>query len=143
MISLETFGGAEGARTIGNIVMGRGRLTRRFEFGVGRTVADRFDPNIHRGITAIKKSRVGSIMLLRLADELGEELERGRGSNVSRILVSEFHELVIEGGHHPIREAFHDVVDKAWSEGNVVEVVHGVELLDDLQVGLQGLDLGS
>ena len=82
-------------------------------------------------------------MLLRLADKLGEELERGRGSNVSRILVSEFHELVIEGGHHPIREASHDVVDQAWSEGDVVEVVHSVELLDDLQVGQQGLDLGS
>ena len=48
MISLETFGGAEGARTIGNIVMGRGGLIRRFGFGVGRTVADRFDPNIQR-----------------------------------------------------------------------------------------------
>ena len=47
MVSLETFGSAEGARTIGNIVMGRGGLTRRFGFGVGRTVADRFDPNIH------------------------------------------------------------------------------------------------
>ena len=48
MISLETFGGAEGARTIGNIVKGSSVLTRRFGFGVGRTVADRFDPNIHR-----------------------------------------------------------------------------------------------
>ena len=48
MISLETFGRAEGARTFGNIVMGHGGLTRRFGFGVGRTVADRFDPNIHR-----------------------------------------------------------------------------------------------
>ena len=47
MVGLETFGSAEGARTIGNIVMGRGELTRRFGFGVGRTVADRFDPNIH------------------------------------------------------------------------------------------------
>ena len=48
MISLETFGSAEGARTIGNIVMGCCGLTWRFGFGVGRTVADRFDPNIHR-----------------------------------------------------------------------------------------------
>ena len=82
-------------------------------------------------------------MLLCLADKLGDKLECGRGSNISRILVSEFHELVIEGGHHPIREASHDVVVQAWSEGDVVEVVHGVELLDDLQVGQQGLDLGS
>ena len=54
-------------------------------------------------------------MLLRLADKLGDELERGGGSNISRILVSEFHELVIEEGHHPIREASHDVVDQAWT----------------------------
>ena len=58
-------------------------------------------------------------MLLRLADKLGEELERGRGSDISRILASEFHELVIEGGHYHIREASHDVVDQVWSEGNV------------------------
>ena len=82
-------------------------------------------------------------MLLRLADKLGEELERGGRSDVSRILASEFHELVIEGGHYNIREASHDIVDQAWSEGNVVEVVHILELLDDLQVGHQGLDLGS
>ena len=34
-------------------------------------------------------------------------------------------------------------MDQVWSEGNVVDVVHVVELLDDLQVGQQGLDLGS
>ena len=132
---METFGSAKSSKTCGNIFRGCGGLTRRLGFGVGRTVADWFDPNIHRGIVAIEKSRIGLIMFLRLADELGEELEHGRGSNIGRVLVSEFHELVIEGGHHPIREASHDVVDQAWREGNVVEVVHGVEFLDDLQVG--------
>ena len=48
MVILETFGSAEGARTSRSIVMGRGGVTRRFGFGVGRTVADRFDPYIHR-----------------------------------------------------------------------------------------------
>ena len=48
MVSLETFGSAEGARMFGNIVMGGGGVTRRFRFGVGRTIADRFDPYIHR-----------------------------------------------------------------------------------------------
>ena len=82
-------------------------------------------------------------MFLRLAYKLGEELKHGRGSDVSRILASELHELFIEGGHYNIGEASHDVVDQVWSEGNVVDVVHVVELLDDLQVGQQGLDLGS
>ena len=48
VVILETFGSAEGARMSGSIVMGRGGVTRRFGFGVGRTVADRFDPYIHR-----------------------------------------------------------------------------------------------
>ena len=59
-------------------------------------------------------------MLLRLDYKLGEELERGGRSDVSGILASEFHELVIEGGHYNIGEASHDVVDQVWSEGNVV-----------------------
>ena len=96
MISLETFGSAESERVCGSLFRGCGGLTRRLGFGVGRTVADWFDPNISRGIVAIKKSGIGSIMFLSLTVELGEELERGRGSNISRVLVSEFHELVIE-----------------------------------------------
>ena len=48
MVSLEPFGSAEGARTSGSIVMDRDGVTRRFGFGFGRTVADRFDPYIHR-----------------------------------------------------------------------------------------------
>ena len=35
MVSLETFGGAEGARTFGEVVMGRGGGTRGFGFGAG------------------------------------------------------------------------------------------------------------
>ena len=48
MVILETFGSAEGARTSRSIVMGRGGVTRRFGFGVGRTVVNRFDPYIHK-----------------------------------------------------------------------------------------------
>ena len=46
--------------------MGLGRVTGRFVFGIGRTVANRFDSYIHRGKAAIEKSRVGSIILLQL-----------------------------------------------------------------------------
>ena len=116
---------------------------RRFGFVIGRTVANRFDSYIHKGKVMIKKSRVGSIILLQLVYILGEELECGRGSDVCRVLASEFHKLVIEGGHHLNGEASHDVLDQNWSDGNAVEVFHIVELLDDLQVGQQGLDLGS
>ena len=34
-------------------------------------------------------------------------------------------------------------MDQAWSEGDIVEVFHIVELLYDLQVGQQGVDLRS
>ena len=37
-------------------------------------------------------------------------------------------------------EALHDVLVEVRGEGNVVEVVSVVELLDNFQVGLQGLD---
>ena len=54
MVSLETFGSAEGARTSGSWDMGRGGVTRRFGFGIGRSVANRFDPYIHLGKVAIE-----------------------------------------------------------------------------------------
>ena len=71
MVSLKTFGSAEGARTSGSRDMGRGRVTRRFGFGVGRTVVNMFDPHIHRGIVAIEESRVGSKPLLQLVYKSG------------------------------------------------------------------------
>ena len=36
-----------------------------------------------------------------------------------------------------------DVLDEMLGEGFTVEVLHIMELLDDFQVGLKGLDLGS
>ena len=58
MISLETFGGAEGARTIGNIVMGHGGLTRRFGFGVGGFILDSFNAHVCQGEIEIVEARV-------------------------------------------------------------------------------------
>ena len=81
---------------------------------------------------AIKKSRIRSIILLQLVHLLGKELERGWGSDICRVFASEVHELVVEGGHHLHGEASHDVLDQVWSDGDVVEVFHVVELLDDL-----------
>ena len=119
VVSLETFGSAEGAPESGSLDMGRGGVTRRFWFGIGRSVPNRFDSYIHRGKVAIKKGRVGSIIFLQLVYILGKELKRGWGSDVGRIFASEVHELVIEGGHHLHGEAPHDVLDKVWSEGKI------------------------
>ena len=81
---------------------------------------------------SIEKSRVGTIILFQLIHILDEELKCGWGSDVCRILASEVHELVVEGGHHLYGEASNDVLDKVRSDGDVVEVFHAVELLDDL-----------
>ena len=40
-------------------------------------------------------------------------------------------------------EASHNVLDERLGEGDTVEVLHVVKLLDDFQIGLKGLDLGS
>ena len=53
-------------------------------------------------------------------------------SNLGRIFDSDVHELVVEGGHHLHGEAPHDVLDQVWSEGDIEEVFHIVELLDNL-----------
>ena len=76
--------------------------------------------------------KLRSIILFHLVYILGKEFKHGWGSDVCRILASEVHELVVEGGHHLHREAFHEVLDQVWSDSNLVEVFHVMELLDDL-----------
>ena len=51
--------------------------------------------------------------------------------------------MVIKGQPHFHGEASHDVLDEGLGEGDAVEVLHVVELLNDFQVGLEVLDLGS
>ena len=92
--------------------MGRGGVMKRFGFGNGRSVPNRFDSYIHGGKVAIKKGRVGSIVLLQLVHILDKELEHGWGSDLGRVFAFEVHELVVEGGHHLQGEAFHDVLDQ-------------------------------
>ena len=135
MVSLKTFGSAEGARASGSWDMGCGGVTRRFGFGIGRSVPNRFDSYNHGGKVAIEKGRVRSIVLLQLVHILDKELERGWGSDVGRVFAFEVHELVVEGGHHLHREAFHDVLDQVPGMRDVVEVFHIMELLNDLQIG--------
>ena len=49
----------------------------------------------------------------------------------------EFHELIIEWqSYFHGKAAPHEVLDKVLSEGDAVEVLHAVELLDDFQIGL-------
>ena len=102
--------------------MGCGGVTRRFGFGIGRFVPNRFDSYIHGGKVAIKKGGIGSIVLLQLVYIRGKELECGWGSDVSRVFASEVHELVVEGGHHLHGEASHDVLDQVRSDRDIVKV---------------------
>ena len=71
MVGLEVFNSAQGARrSRRRSVAGRGGA-RRFGFGVGFNRADGFDVDIRQGEIAIKKGRVGSVILLNSAHELG------------------------------------------------------------------------
>ena len=56
--------------------------------------------------------------------------------DVIRVLVAEFHELIIERRPHFHGKASHDVLDEGLGDGNAVEVLHLVELLDNFQIGL-------
>ena len=40
-------------------------------------------------------------------------------------------------------EASHDILDERLGEGDALEVLHVMELLDDFKISLKGLDLGS
>ena len=74
---------------------------------------------------------------------MGKEQECVRGSDVGRIFASELHELVVKGRPHFHREASLDVLDQGLCEGNAVEVLHVVELLDDLWSNYLGRQIFS
>ena len=63
--------------------------------------------------------------------------------DVVRVLVAEFHELIVERRPHFHGKASHDVLDEGLGDGDAVEVLHLVELLDNFQIGLQGFNLGG
>ena len=63
--------------------------------------------------------------------------------DVIRVLVAVFHELIIERQPHFHGQASHDVLNEGLGEGDAVEVLHLVELLDNFQIGLQGFNLGG
>ena len=64
-------------------------------------------------------------------------------SEVCGIFASELYVLVVEGQSHLHGEASHDVLDERLGLRDAVEVFHVMELLNDFQVGLEILDLGS
>ena len=50
---------------------------------------------------------------------------------------------MVEGWSHLWRQALHDVLYQRLGEGNALEAFLVVKILHDLQVGLQGLNLGG
>ena len=71
------------------------------------------------------------VVLLQFVRIPCEEKELGKGSDVGRILFSEFHVLIVEGRLHFNGEAPHDVLDEGLSKGDAVEVIYIMELLDN------------
>ena len=104
-----------------------------FFHGGGMSITKRFNLSFCKGVVQIKKRRVQTIALFQLVHKLGEEQERaGRKSDIGRILASEFHELIVENQSHFQGETSHDVLDQWLNEGDAVEVLCVVELLDNL-----------
>ena len=56
--------------------------------------------------------------------------------DVVGVLVAESHELIVERRPHFHGKTSHDVLDEGLGEGNAVEVLNLVELLDNFQIGL-------
>ena len=91
-----------------------------------------FDAHVQGGEVEVYQRRVGSIIPLQFSYKYGKEQEGGRWSDVDRIFASEIHVLVVEGRPHLHGEASHNVLDQGLGEGKALEVLHVVELLDDL-----------
>ena len=85
MVGFESLGSTEDAGAVGSLRrFGKGLVVRL------RVVSRRSKPNRSKG------ERVCSVILLQLVHILGKESERGRGSDIGRIVTSEFHELIVE-----------------------------------------------
>ena len=50
-------------------------------------------------------------------------------------LITKLYVLFVEIQFHFHGDAFHDILDQMLSEGDAVEVLHIVKLLDDFKVG--------
>ena len=103
-----------------------------------RSIPNLFNSHNEGGEVEVKKRWICVIFLFQFDHIMGEEQERGRRSDVGRIVASELHVLIVEGQSY-----LHDVLDKKLGEGDTVEVFHFVKLLDDFHIGLKGLYLGS
>ena len=65
-------------------------MTRRFGFGAG------IDTHRDRAEVEVVEVWVGSIIPFNFVHIIGQELKRGRSLDVVRILVAEFHKIIIE-----------------------------------------------
>ena len=65
-------------------------MTRRFGFGAG------IDTHRDRTEVEVVEVWVGSIIPFSFVHIIGQELKRGRSLDVVRILVAEFHEIIVE-----------------------------------------------
>ena len=143
MIILKSFSGAQSAGTsrthIGVIL----RLVRRFICDNRRSMPHWFDSHTRSGVYCFIEVRVGSVVFRQLIHKLSNESKRGWRSYVCCAFITEFHVPLVEITFHFQWNLSHDVLVEVLSEGNTMEVLHVMELLDDDKVGLQLLDLGG
>ena len=96
MVRLEVFDSTHDARTtMRQRIVGRG-LTRRFGFGAGVGRPYCLDAHRDRAEVEVVEVWVGSIIPFDFVHVIGQEFKRGRRLNVVRILVGEFHKLIVE-----------------------------------------------
>ena len=89
-------------------------------------IADRFDSHVQGREVDIKQIWIRSVILLQFEHVPGEKPECGFCSDIVWVLVTEVHELVVEERSQLIGQ-----------------VLHVVEILDDLQACLEGFNLRS
>ena len=65
------------------------------------------------------------------------------GSDIGRTLFAKLGELLVERWSHFHGQALHNILHQRLSDGNTVKIHFVVKVLHDVQVSLQGLDLGG
>ena len=143
MIIFKSFSGAQSAGTSRTNIGGILRLVGRFICDNRRSMSHWFDSYTRSGVYCVIEVRVGSVVFRQFVHKLSNECKRGWRSNVCCSFITEFHETLVKITLHFQWNSFHDVLVEVVSEGNTMEVLHIMELLDDDEVGLQLLDLGG
>ena len=96
MVRLEVFDSTHDARTTRRRRFVGREMTRRFGFGAGIGGPYCLDAYRDRAEVEVLEVWVGSIIPFDFVHMIGQELKRGGSLDIVRILVAEFHKLIVE-----------------------------------------------